>query len=246
MVRFFRQRNRVIGALGQPIIFWLLFGFGLRESFRPGEAMGFEGMSYLEFFFPGVILMILLFTAIFSTISIIEDRKEGFLQSVLAAPVPRASIVLGKLLGGTSVATLQGMVFLALAPTAGISLNAMSFLYCTLLMFVIGFSLTALGVCMAWKMESTQGFHALMNLFLMPMWLLSGAFFPAEGVPAVFAVVMKGNPMTYSLWGIRHVLYPGGVPDTAPGLGMCIGITVGFAAFMFVLSMKLVGAKSNG
>src|SRR5918993_5312260 len=117
LVRFLRQRHRVIGALATPIVFWLLIGGGMGRSFRVEGLPG--GGDYLRFFFPGTIVMILLFTAIFSTISVIEDRREGFLQSVLVAPVSRMSIVLGKTLGGTVLATLQGLLFLLLAPTIG-------------------------------------------------------------------------------------------------------------------------------
>jgi ABC-2 type transport system permease protein len=115
LVRFFRQRTRVIGALGQPLMFWILFGAGLRGSFQAPKWAP-EGMTYQEYFFPGVAVMILMFTAIFSTISIIEDRREGFLQGVLVAPIPRLSLVLGKLCGGTVLAVLQAVVFLMVGP----------------------------------------------------------------------------------------------------------------------------------
>src|SRR6185503_1257107 len=109
VVRFLRQRSRIIGALGSPLIFWLLLGFGVGSSFNPASQG--PSMGYQEYFFPGTVLMILLFTSIFSTISIIEDRKEGFLQAVLVAPVPRSALVFGKLLGGTSLALMQGVLF---------------------------------------------------------------------------------------------------------------------------------------
>src|SRR5579872_4054789 len=118
LVRFFRQRTRVIGALGQPILFWVLFGAGLHSSFSPPDWAP-RSMTYQEYFFPGVAVMIVLFTAIFSTISIIEDRREGFLQGVLVAPIGRLAIVLGKLCGGTALAVLQAGLFLALAPLVG-------------------------------------------------------------------------------------------------------------------------------
>src|ERR1700761_4400382 len=122
LVRFLRQRNRIIGALATPIVFWLLIGAGMGHSFRGTDSAGDQG-GYLQFFFPGTVLMILLFTAIFSTISIIEDRREGFLQSVLVAPVSRQAIVLGKILGGTILAFGQGLIFLALAPLVGLHLT---------------------------------------------------------------------------------------------------------------------------
>src|SRR3954463_9091871 len=122
LVRFLRQRHRIIGALATPIVFWLLIGGGMGRSISVGSG----GESYIRFFFPGTLVMILLFTAIFSTISIIEDRREGFLQSVLVAPIPRQTIVLGKVLGGTVLATAQGVIFLLLAPTVKIHLSLAS------------------------------------------------------------------------------------------------------------------------
>src|SRR2546427_12623566 len=133
LVRFIRQRHRIVGALATPLVFWMLIGAGMNRSFQtdvPG------GGNYLQYFFPGTILMILLFTAIFSTISVIEDRREGFLQSVLVAPVGRSAIVLGKVLGGTFLAFGQGLIFLFLAPTVHIHLTIMTFLLACAMMLV--------------------------------------------------------------------------------------------------------------
>src|SRR5688572_3514289 len=157
LIRFLRQRSRIIGALVTPIVFWLLIGGGMGRSFRADGLPG--GTNFIQYFFPGTVLMILLFTAIFSTISIIEDRKEGFLQGVLVAPVPRLAIVLGKVLGGTVLAFGQGLLFLLLAPTVGIRLTAGSIIVTMLVMLLVAFALTALGFCIAWRMSSTQGFH---------------------------------------------------------------------------------------
>ena len=155
--------------------------------------------------FPGTVLMILLFTSIFSTISIIEDRKEGFLQAVLVAPVPRSALVFGKLLGGTSLALMQGVLFMLLAPLVGIPVSRIP---ATLLMLtLVAFGLTALGYVIAWNMDSTQGFHAIMNLFLIPMWLLCGAVFPASGAPGWLRVVMELNPLTYGMSAVRWSIY---------------------------------------
>src|SRR5262252_2843015 len=122
MVRFVRQRSRISGAFAQPLVFWLLLGGGLNASFRPAGAGA--GTNYVEYFYPGTIALVLLFTAIFATISTVEDRREGFLQGVLVAPISRTSVVLGQALGGTTLALVQGIIFLLLAPLAGIHLNA--------------------------------------------------------------------------------------------------------------------------
>ncbi|MCI0371197.1 MAG: ABC transporter permease [candidate division NC10 bacterium] len=234
VVRFCRQRSRVVGAFAQPVLFWLLLGGGLGASFQPPGAP--PGTGYLEYFYPGTIALVVLFTAIFATISTVEDRQRGFLQGVLVAPVPRASIVLGQALGGTTLALGQGLLLLLLAPLLGIPLSILSVLSVVGVMFFMGFGLTSLGLVIAWRMDSTQGFHAIMNLILIPLWLLSGAFFPASGVPPWLAWAMRLDPLTYSVAALRRTLYLGnaaaavGVPPLAPSLV----ITVLFALFAFL------------
>jgi ABC-2 type transport system permease protein len=254
IVRFFRQRNRVIGALGQPILFWLLFGTGLSRSFRmsPGAE---NGQSFLQYYLPGTLVLILLFTAIFATISIIEDRREGFLQSVLVAPVPRWSMVLGKVLGGSLIALVQGIVFLTLAAVFQVSLSVQTAALLVVLLFVAALALTSLGFVLAWRMESTQGFHAIMNLLLMPMWLLSGAFFPVPPLDGTIAWnqialhwCMRINPVTYCVAGVRRLLYD----DIAlqgiwtPQLGTCWLVTGCFAGIMFAAACWIAGKRTTG
>jgi ABC-2 type transport system permease protein len=240
MTRFFRQRNRVIGALATPLVFWILMGAGLTPSFKPPSMPA--DMSALEYFVPGIMTLIILFTSIFSTISIIEDRSEGFLQSVLVSPISQASIVAGKVLGGSLIAFVQASLFLVISLLAGIQLNAAALLLSLLLIFLLGFSLTALGFALAWRMDSTMGFHALMNLFLMPMWLLSGSFFPMSGVHPVLYWVMKLNPLTYGVAGLRQALYhsrPESLGDL-PSLATCLVVTVLFGLVFFGLSLVMV------
>jgi ABC-2 type transport system permease protein len=249
LVRFLRQRHRIIGALATPIVFWLLIGGGMGRSFR-GPGVSDAGGNYLQFFFPGTILMILLFTAIFSTISIIEDRREGFLQSVLVAPVPRMAIVLGKVLGGTVLAFGQALLFLLLAPTVSIHPTFAGFALAALMMAIVAFSLTALGFCIAWRMSSTQGFHAIMNLFLMPLWFLSGALFPAEGAMGGLKWIMRLNPLSYGLTGIREAIYwghpHGSGANAAPGFGVCLIVSVAFAAALFLLASAIARSRATG
>ena len=246
VVRFLRQRNRIAGALGTPLIFWLMLGSGYGTSFRAPAAPDPAAGGYLAYFFPGSLVLILFFTAIYSTISIIEDRREGFLQSVLVAPVPRSSLVAGKVLGGTSVALLQSLLFLLLAPWAGIRLGFASIVATTGILALIAFGLTGLGFLLAWRMESTQGFHAVMNLVLMPMWMLSGALFPVSGAAGWLAVIMRLNPLTYGVAAVRRCLYlsdrlapQGGIP----ALPLSLGITVGFCLITFAASTVMVGRR---
>ncbi|HUY89321.1 MAG TPA: ABC transporter permease [Pirellulales bacterium] len=251
-VRFIRQRNRVFGAIGQPLLFWLLFGAGLGPSFRlPG---GSGEVSYREYFFPGTLVLILLFTAIFATISIIEDRREGFLQSVLVAPAPRWSLVLGKLLGGTLIALVQGLLFLLLGLSIGLSFSLVSLVAIAAFSFVIALALTGLGFVIAWRLDSTQGFHAIMSVFLMPMWLLSGAFFPADARgstgAALLAWVIRVNPLTYGVAGLRRMLYwnagDAALPADLPSLATCWVVMLAFAAVTFALSWRMAGQRTSG
>lgn len=252
LVRFFRQRTRVIGAIGQPIIFWVLFGAGLRGSFQsPDWAIGLEQpLSYQEYFFPGIAVLIVMFTAIFSTISIIEDRREGFLQGVLAAPIPRSVIVLGKVLGGTALAVVQAGLFLCigpllsylgLSPALQVQVDLIQAFSAALFLTLIAVELTALGFLIAWPMNSTQGFHAIMSIFLMPMWLLSGSFFPGDGSNWL-AWIIKLNPLTYGVAGLRRLLYSGQLPitDTLPSMTACLWVSVLSAAVCVSVCTRLV------
>jgi ABC-2 type transport system permease protein len=233
IVRFYRQPSRVIGALAPPILFWLLIGSGLGPSFHPTLAPGAgDAGGYLAWFFPGVVILILLFTAIFSEISIIEDRQEGFLQGVLVAPVPRAAVVLGKVLGGTTLAMLQCVPFLALAPAAGLGLpTAGSLALIVAVLALLAFALTALAAGIAWRLDSSQGFHAVMNLFLIPMWLLAGTLFPLAR-SGWLGTLMRIDPLTYGVAALRRAL-AGGAPSDLPGLGVSLAVTAACAALAF-------------
>ncbi|HET9225073.1 MAG TPA: ABC transporter permease [Thermoanaerobaculia bacterium] len=245
LVRFFRQPSRIAGAAGSPLIFWVLIGSGLSGSFRlPG---GPSDLNYLEYFFPGTMVLTLLFAAIFSTISVIEDRNQGFLQGVLVAPIPRASIAAGKVLGGATIAWLQSVVFLALAPLSGIRLTLSSVLASAGVLAVLGIALTAVGFAFAWKVDSVQGFHAVMNLLLVPMWLLSGAFFPPSGAPGWLAAVMKANPLTYGVAALRWALY-GSAPEVGtglPGPAAALAVTLAAAVLAFGIDVLVMTGRSE-
>ena len=238
LIRFFRQRNRVVGALVQPIMFWGLFSLGLRSN-GLGPA----------FFFPGTIAMILLFTAIFATISIIEDRREGFLRSVLVAPAPRWAMVLGKIVGGATIAMLQALLFLVLGwLTLGLTSSGIQVFASVVLMAVIAVALTSLGFFIAWRMESTQGFHAIMSVFLFPMWLLSGSLFPDEA-GSVLTYLSRFNPLTYGMAGLRHYLQfaeTNVAVDALPSLTVCWLVTLVFAAAMFAFAWRIADTRTTG
>jgi ABC-2 type transport system permease protein len=248
LIRFVRQRNRIVGAIGQPVLFWLLFGAGLGPAFQMAGA----DINYREYFFPGTLALILLFTAIFSTISIIEDRREGFMQAVLVAPIPRWSMVLGKILGGTLLAGGQGLLFLLLGLTVGLNFSLLGIITAALFSFLVAFALVGLGFVIAWRMDSTQGFHAIMSVFLLPMWLLSGAFFPEDA--GWLRWILWANPLSYGVAGLRRLLYLGQGPtatdaawmDAIPSLGVSLIVTFLFAALMFSISCWIARQRTAG
>src|SRR6516165_6763684 len=241
IVRFYRQKSRVIGVIASPLLFWVVIGSGFGTSFRSNGA---GGQHYLDYFFPGALIMIVLFTAIFTMMSVIEDRKEGFLLSVLVAPVSRSVIVLGKVLGGATLATLQGLIFLVFAPALGVHFTLASFGLTVLVVFLMAFSLTALGFIIAWPMDSTAGFHAVINLFLIPLWLLSGSLFPLSGASMWIRVLMRINPLTYGTDVLRMLLYPGNLATNLP-LSTNLAVLGAFTLVMFSLCFLIANRRTT-
>lgn len=239
LVRFYRQPNRVIGALASPLLFWMVLGAGIGRSFQSQAGGGHLG--YLGYFFPGTLMMIILFTAIFSTISIIEDRKEGFLQSVLVAPAPRYALILGKILGGSTLALIQASLFLFFTPMLGIHLGISGVILTVLILSLISFSLTGLGFALAWRMDSIQGFHAIMNLFLMPLWMLSGALFPTEGASGWIRILMKLNPLSYAMNLLRATIYGTHLTSMIDWM-----ITAIFCTVIFIVANAAASKRERG
>ena len=241
IVRFYRQPGRVVGVLASPLVFWAVLGSGFGTSFRSGGGAGQQ--HYLDYSYPGILILIVLFTSIFTMMSVIEDRKEGFLLSVLVAPVPRTAIVLGKVLGGTTLAAVQGLIFLIFAPFAGVHLNPIQILLVAVVVFLVSFSLTALGFAIAWPMDSTQAFHGIVNLFLIPLWLLSGALFPLSGASGWIRIIMRVNPLTYGVEALRVLLYPGAESDFQ--LTSAIATLVLFSFVMFGIALLVANRRTT-
>jgi daunorubicin resistance ABC transporter membrane protein len=248
LVRFFREKSRVVGALVQPLLFWLVIGSGMSSTFAlPGRA---AGIGYLEYFFPGVVVMVVLFTAIFATMSVIEDRARGFLQGVLAAPSSRTAIVLGKCLGASSVAMIQAFAFLLLAPVTGFPLGGIDWPLVLATLALCSIALTATGFAVAWWLDSTQGYHVVMSLLLLPLWILSGAMFPAPGVRWI-QIVMRFDPVAYAVAALRRGLYGGRLPDgaglaaiAAPGVDLLVLAGFALVAVMVAARVCQRGARS--
>lgn len=238
MLHFTRERSRVFGALAQPLLFWLVLGTGIGSMFASRVD---ADINYLAFMFPGMIGLTLLFTSIFSTISVIADREHGFLKEILVSPISRSSIVIGKIAAGSTVALMQGILLLTFAPFVGLRVNPTGFLGLLLAMSVLAFALTGLGLMIAWQMRSTQGFHMIMNFFLVPMWLLSGAMFPVEGVPSIMKVLMRLNPLTYGIDAMRALFIatePAPTTATLPYIVSLLAIS-GFALLMTLGAIRV-------
>ncbi|MGC1783301.1 MAG: ABC transporter permease [Acidobacteriaceae bacterium] len=243
LVRFYRQKARVVGVIASPLLFWLVLGAGFSKTFQSHGAASATSSHYLSYFFPGAIVMIVLFTAIFSMMSLIQDRNEGFLLSVLAAPISRSAIVLGKVLGGATLAAIQGWIFLVFAPLAGVHAGPLDILYAFLIIALTSFSLTALGFIIAWPMDSTQAFHAVINLILIPLWLLSGALFPASGASGWLRWVMLANPLTYGVDALRNGLFPAEATMFSPEVNLIV--TLCFCAVLFAGSWAIANRRTN-
>jgi ABC-2 type transport system permease protein len=229
LVRFWRTKSRVLGVVASPLVFWLVIGLG---------------SGRLEFYFPGALALTVMFSAIFSTISIIEDRREGFLLSMLVSPAPRASMALGKILGAATLAWIQGLILLSCAPLAGLRFPLWALPPLAGVLFLIAFVLTALGFAIAWRMNSSQGFHAVMNLFLVPMWMLSGSLFAINEAHGIIQSIMRVNPLTYSVAAIRRLMVPE-VSDGSPPLAASVLVTAVFGAALMIISAALTARRES-
>lgn len=232
MIHLMRERSRWVGVIVQPLIFWALIGVGMRGALA---RFGGDG-DYLAYFFPGIVAMIVLFTAVFATMSVIEDRQRGFLQQVMVLPTSRAALVLGKTAGVTTMAVVQVLITMAVAPLADVSLMGVHWPL-LLAVLVLGCAgLTALNFSLAWVVNSTAGYHGVMAVVMLPLWVLSGAMFPAGDGALGWA--MRLNPMAYLVSGLRHAMAGGQGADADFGslesliiLGVVTVACTGLAVF---------------
>jgi ABC-2 type transport system permease protein len=204
LIRFRSDRLRAFSSLVQPVLFLLVLGTGLSALARRGLPAGIDFKTYI---YPGVLAMSVLFTALFSAASIVWDREFGFLREMLVAPVSRSAIVIGKCLGGATVATLQGMVILALAGLAHVPYDPVLFLTLIGELLLLSFTLTAFGVMMAARIKQIQAFMALTQMLVMPLFFLSGALYPLNGLPGWLTVLTRLDPLTYIVDPMRHAVF---------------------------------------
>jgi len=223
MKRFFRDRTQIVVGSIRPITWLFFMGYGLSPSFR-----GPTGTQYTQFVLPGIVIMAVLFTAIQSAIGIIWDREFGFLKEVLVAPISRSSIVIGKAMGGTTLSVFQGAIVLVLAPLMHIHLSVLSCVESFAVMTGVSFSLSSLGITIASRMRSFEGFGAIMNFIVMPLFLLSGALFPLRGLPPWLYWCVRLNPVSYGVDLLRGSL----LHETQYSPALSVGVLAGFAILM--------------
>lgn len=229
--RYLRSRSRIVGSLGQPLLFLFAFGFGFGPIYAKAG-----GGDYINFLAPGVIAMSVLFTSIFSGIEIIWDRQFGFLKETLVAPVPRIHIMIGRTLGGATVALMQGMIVFVITFIAGFRPESWLLVpLAVFLMFLIAVLFTAIGTAIASILEDFQGFHLIMNFLVMPLFFLSGALFPLEGLPKTIAIITTLNPLSYGVDALRYSL----IGTTHFGIGLDVTVLGVITAFFLWLGSYL-------
>jgi ABC-2 type transport system permease protein len=229
--KYMRSKARIIGSLGQPILFLLAFGFGFGPIFAKAGAG-----NYINFLAPGIIGMAIIFSAMFAGIEVIWDRQFGFLKETLVAPVSRTSIVIGRTLGGATIALFQGVVVFIISLFIGF--RPFSFIHLPLVlvvMFLVAILFTAVGTAIATRMRDMQAFPIIMNFIMMPLFFLSGALFPLQGLPSGLADVVKYNPISYAMDAVRGLF--SGVYSF--NLGLDLSITLGITVLSLVVATIL-------
>lgn len=228
--KYLRSRSRIIGSLGQPLLFLLAFGYGFGSIYKRAG-----GGDYIQFLAPGIIMMSVLFTAIFSGIELIWDRQFGFLKETLAAPVSRFEIMLGRTLGGATVASIQGVVVFVLTLIFGFRPQNLALLpEAFVFIFTVALLFTGLGTAIASVLEDMQGFQLIMNFLVMPIFFLSGALFPLQGLPKVMEIITKLDPLTYGIDGLRNTLIA-----TPSAFGITVDMSI-----LFVVTAVILGIGS--
>ncbi len=219
--KFVRERSRLFSAIARPLLWLFIVGAGI-SRLVPRDT----GVPYTQFIFPGIIGMTILFSSIFSSISIIWDKEFGFMKEILVAPVSRLSIVIGKALSGTIVSTMQAVIILALFPIIGFKLGILQIIWVILISAAISFSISSFGIVLATFYESYESFSVIMNFIIMPMFFLSGAMYPVKLLPEILRIVSKINPLTYGIDAIKHVVFPFETGKMSPDFPFILDITV--------------------
>lgn len=219
--KFVRERSRLFSAIARPLLWLFIVGAGI-SRLVPRDT----GMSYTQFIFPGILGMTILFSSMFSSISIIWDKEFGFMKEILVAPVSRLSIVIGKALSGTIVSTLQAIIILALFPVIGFKLNLLQIMAVIFICASVSFCISSFGIVLATFYESYESFSVIMNFIIMPMFFLSGAMYPIRLLPEILRIVARINPLTYGIDAIKHAIFPFETGPMSPDFSIITDVMV--------------------
>ena len=234
--KFIRERSRLFSSIARPLLWLFIVGSGM-SRLVPSNA----GVNYKQFIFPGIIGMTILFSSVFSSISIIWDKEFGFMKEILVAPVSRFSIVIGKALSGTIVSTVQAVIILALFPVLGFKLGLLQIIAAVIICASLSFCISAFGIVLATFYDSYESFSVIMNFIIMPMFFLSGAMYPVKLLPELLRIMAKANPLTYGIDAIKHILLQGATGYMGPDFSMITSITV---ILITSIVFVLVGARA--
>ncbi|MHB8845225.1 MAG: ABC transporter permease [Nitrospirota bacterium] len=239
-IKFFREKSRLLGTLARPVLWLFVVGNGMSSLIRPQA-----GFSYLQFIFPGMIGMTILFASIFSSISIVWDREFGFMKEMLVAPISRLSIVVGKAISGTAISAAQALIILVLVPFLGIRLTALQFIEVTALSVLVSFCITSLGILIAARLTSFDGFNIIMNFLVMPMFFLSGAMYPVTSMPQALRHLTHINPLTYGIDAFKHVLLREAAPPMGPEFPLVLDLAIVTVVSVVMLSLAALSFRKK-
>ena len=230
--KFARERTRLVSTIARPLLWLFLVGAGMSRLVSPDA-----GMPYTQFIFPGIIGMTILFSSIFSSISIIWDKEFGFMKEILVAPVSRLSIVVGKALSGTIVSTIQAIIILALFPFIGFELSMMQVISLIFICAAVSFCISAFGIVLATFYDSYESFSVIMNFIIMPMFFLSGAMYPVKLLPEILQTVARVNPLTYGIDALKHVIFPRDIGTMGPDFSLLTSaLVIVLASLVFIFA----------
>jgi len=236
--KFFREKSRLLGTLARPVLWLFVVGNGMGSLIKPHL-----GFSYLQFIFPGMIGMTILFSSIFSSISIVWDREFGFMKEMLVAPISRLSIVIGKTISGTLISVAQAVIILVLIPFLGIDLTVQQFFEVVAVAMLVSFCITSLGILIAARLTSFDGFNIIMNFLVMPMLFLSGAMYPVTSMPSALRHLTLINPLTYGIDAFKHVLLRNGTPPLGPEFALWLDLFLVTAISSLMLTLAALSFR---
>jgi ABC-2 type transport system permease protein len=239
-IKFFREKSRLLGTLARPVLWLFVVGNGMGSLIKPRA-----GFSYLQFIFPGMIGMTILFSSIFSSISIVWDREFGFMKEMLVAPISRLSIVIGKTISGTLISVAQAIIILVFIPFLGIHITVMQFIEVVAVALLVSFCITSLGILIAARLTSFDGFNIIMNFLVMPMLFLSGAMYPVTSMPQVLRQLTLINPLTYGIDAFKHVLLKNGTPPLGPEFSLSLDLFVVTAISIVMLTLAALSFRKK-